>query len=1261
MAAKRDRSLHLLLLLLVLVGVSFAFAVSPHLASYLALTFDRPFQQSQLAQVAGSGVRFTVDSKGLESLTYNGQAFIPAPGYYDHIVNMALFKAPDGTSKPYGWVSNALADTGFGAATMTAGTPGDDCNSTDTSVTPTCFKHVYRQGQPDSFTVKMAWSTTDSRTAKVDISVTNNDTTDTLNKIAMEYWLGGGAPSGQSSYFYTPDIAPGNSLWWGIGGESATAFIRGTSWGSVAFYTDRYDTNADFHDVWTNSSTGAGVSSPVQFLFALSNYRSPGGAASNEAVDPIAPGQTWRYTLYIRFGSASDSVTTLAPEAFSSYRASFPSLINWNDRRPITRWFIGDGARNSATNPRSYLWDASVDVVPLTPAKQTVFTNRVLTQTDDIITRMNGMNPRPQGIVIWDLEGDEFNHYFTYVGNPNKLADLAPEMDAAADAMFKKFRDAGYKIGVTLRPGDFQTGTSLPATCTSGEPGNVDLDDIFIKTDGTYPNRGYTCISTNTWDNSHARWPYHQHSPQDDATLFANLESKVRYAKNRWNMTLFYVDSTVYSGNGGGNPFNVDIFRRLEREFPDTLFIPENEGAAWWGATAPYNQTNPAVGGGVMDTPQYAKDLYPQAFSVLANFDGINFSDPTTHNTFVQSVKNGNIYMIDAWWDNPTNANILQVYRDAGVTSTPLPPPTTQVPTVSIQAASSITQTSATFNGSIDATGGASIVSRGFNYGPTSSYGTNSVASGSFTTGAYAASVSGLSCGTTYHVQAVATNSVGTGQSSDTTFTTSACTPGMQALTVTKLGSGGGTLVSSPAGISCGSTCSASFANNTVITLSQTANSNSTFVGWGDACSGTGSCTITLSSAQSVSATFNLTPDTSRPSISITAPANNSTVSGAVTLSASASDNVGVAGVQFLVDGAPLGAELSVAPYSGSWNTAGVVNGSHIITAVARDAAGNTQTSNSVAVTVTNSTADTTAPSVPSGLSVVAISASQINITWQSSTDASGVAGYAVYRNGSQIAQVTGLSYSDTGLAAATSYRYEVAAYDAAGNTSARSTAQSATTQNPVNATNAPPSIANGAPHGLLPYTTTAVTISVETNEIATCKYGTESNQPYSSMPNTFSVTNSLKHTSVISTITSGRVYTYYVRCSDGSGNSSTGDYILSFTVLLPNAPTVIPGTTATPGSTHTAPGKPSMVQPNSSPIGSFTPSVRQPTSGRSTSSSSSSVSNSSRTPGAAIQPSGTVPLAHLDLNLSSWNWLFTLTGTYGRYLFTVVGGGNGH
>jgi hypothetical protein len=78
-------------------------------------------------------------------------------------------------------------------------------------------------------------------------------------------------------------------------------------------------------------------------------------------------------------------------------------------------------------------------------------------------------------------------------------------------------------------------------------------------------------------------------------------------------------------------------------------------------------------------------------------------------------------------------------------------------------------------------------------------------------------------------------------------------------LIVNKTGAGTGTVTSSPAGISCGSTCSSGFANNTVVTLTATAASGSTFTGWsGGGCSGSGTCTVTMTANISVTANFDL-------------------------------------------------------------------------------------------------------------------------------------------------------------------------------------------------------------------------------------------------------------------------------------------------------------------------------------------------------------------------------------------------------------------
>jgi hypothetical protein len=93
--------------------------------------------------------------------------------------------------------------------------------------------------------------------------------------------------------------------------------------------------------------------------------------------------------------------------------------------------------------------------------------------------------------------------------------------------------------------------------------------------------------------------------------------------------------------------------------------------------------------------------------------------------------------------------------------------------------------------------------------------------------------------------------------------------------------------------------------------------------------------------------------ETEPPEVGLTAPAPGATVSGTTPVSATATDDVGVVGVQFRVDDSNIGPEVQSPPYATSWNTLGVANGPHVVKAIARDLAGNRGV-DSVSVTVTN-------------------------------------------------------------------------------------------------------------------------------------------------------------------------------------------------------------------------------------------------------------------------------------------------------------------
>jgi hypothetical protein len=140
---------------------------------------------------------------------------------------------------------------------------------------------------------------------------------------------------------------------------------------------------------------------------------------------------------------------------------------------------------------------------------------------------------------------------------------------------------------------------------------------------------------------------------------------------------------------------------------------------------------------------------------------------------------------------------------------------------------------------------------------------------------------------------------------------------------------------------------------------------------WDSAAIGNGNHTITArardaannpATSAGVTVNVNNVIDVTAPTVSVTAPADGASVSGTVAITANAGDDVGVVGVQFRVDGVNVGAEDTTAPYAYNWNTATYSNANHILTAVARDAAGRSTTSALVNVTVAN--ADTTPPTV---------------------------------------------------------------------------------------------------------------------------------------------------------------------------------------------------------------------------------------------------------------------------------------------------------
>ncbi len=198
------------------------------------------------------------------------------------------------------------------------------------------------------------------------------------------------------------------------------------------------------------------------------------------------------------------------------------------------------------------------------------------------------------------------------------------------------------------------------------------------------------------------------------------------------------------------------------------------------------------------------------------------------------------------------------------------------------------------------------------------------------------------------------------------------------------------------------------------------------------------------------SATTPACPDTTPPSVPSGLSATATSFSQ-IDLSWNPSTDTGGSGLngyRIYRNGVFLKSVLSPATSAADTGLSETTTYSYAVSAI--DYAGNESARSTTVPVTTPACPDTTPPSVPSGLSATATNCSQIDLSWNPSTDTggSGLNGYKVYRNGSFLKQVSApaTTLSDTGLTASTQYTYQVSAIDNAGNESARSVPCSAAT-----------------------------------------------------------------------------------------------------------------------------------------------------------------------------------------------------------------------
>ncbi|HEY4256905.1 MAG TPA: hypothetical protein VGM66_06820 [Candidatus Udaeobacter sp.] len=325
----------------------------------------------------------------------------------------------------------------------------------------------------------------------------------------------------------------------------------------------------------------------------------------------IKPHTSKTFNVSLRFGPPGSRVQDLSSDVLEAYASKYPFQVNWKDRRAIGAIFLAGAQINVASNPRRWILnDGRIDVT--TDQGKTAFREALLKLADNSVKVLKDVNA--QGMITWDPEGEEFLGS-CYYGDPRLVPTLAPEMEfknggvkTAIDQYFEKFRAAGLRTGVCLRP------------------------QRIAMVDGR---------------------PVHQ--PTDDEQAFQILREKVAYAKQRWGCTLFYVDSTATAGR----PYYPDVFQEVAQAYPDVLLIPENESMRYFAYSAPLNSYYHHK---ITSTPAGARMVYPESFSVLMAADG---DRPEDHDALLTAVRRGDILLFNGWYMSDGAEKIKKIYEES--------------------------------------------------------------------------------------------------------------------------------------------------------------------------------------------------------------------------------------------------------------------------------------------------------------------------------------------------------------------------------------------------------------------------------------------------------------------------------------------------------------------------------------------------------------------------------------------------------------------
>ncbi len=375
--------------------------------------------------------------------------------------------------------------------------------------------------------------------------------------------------------------------------------------------------------------------------------------------------------------------------------------VSWTDRRSIGAFFACPDAATSATNPNGWFKDPE-GVDTTTPEGRQAFAKRLLEYVDGSIEVLKQAGA--QGVIWWDLEGHRYPQpHITWVADPRVLDPEHPHYQAYApelntpveyngetmpvvDACFRKWKDAGFKTGVTLRPQVMtywpavpldQAQARLEAARQRVEAAQVKLDkareDFVPGLDEGNPVEAAEKARQQAQaelGKAQAELAKAKLGPIPKGQIYDNGDKEMlpsaKYAHDRWGSTLFYVDSI-------SGVFGYWAMDQAARALPDCLFLPE------WATARSFRCSNQLsvtwMTGYRQGVPREIQAAWPDAFVAMFHLDygGIAAGkNDAAREDLVTAVKRGNLPVFDCFYNNTDAIKVISgVYGETGVKHAP--------------------------------------------------------------------------------------------------------------------------------------------------------------------------------------------------------------------------------------------------------------------------------------------------------------------------------------------------------------------------------------------------------------------------------------------------------------------------------------------------------------------------------------------------------------------------------------------------------------